>query len=173
MISLDAEQIDESPMYARIQAQWLDSLLTNDPRPWTIVTLHYPFYSTNPKRDNPRLRELFKPIIDKHRVDLVLQGHDHAYGRGSVANDPMAESNRHRKSETVYVVSVSGPKMYEVSDDPWMERRGQYLQLFQRISLKDKRLTYEAFSADGQLYDSFQLDKGKDGINKLTNKIPE
>lgn len=172
VISLDAEQIDESEYYAKKQAEWLDSLLTNDPRPWTVVTLHYPFFSTSPKRDNDRLREQFKPIIDKHRVDLVLQGHDHAYGRGSVSNAPITTNTRKKSSETVYVVSVSGPKMYEVSDDPWMDRRASNTQLFQLITLEGNQLTYKAFDAAGELYDAFELKKGKNGINALTNKIP-
>lgn len=172
IVSLDAEQIDESEHFAKQQATWLDSLLTNDPRPWTVVTLHYPFFSTSPKRDNAKLRERFKPIIDKHHVDLVLQGHDHAYGRGSVTNAPATADTRTKSSETVYVVSVSGPKMYDVSDDPWMDRRAQNTQLFQLITLEDKKLTYQAFTATGELYDSFLLEKGRDGINILTNKIP-
>ncbi len=172
VVSLDAEQIDESEHFASAQAAWLDSILTNDPRPWTVVTLHYPFYSTKPNRDNPKLRDRFKPILDKHRVDLVLQGHDHAYGRGSVTNAPLAASSRKSSSVTVYVVSVSGPKMYDVSDDPWMDRRATNTQLFQLISLEGKSLVYQAFTATGELYDSFLLEKGKDGVNKLTNKIP-
>ncbi len=172
VISLDAEQIDESEHFATRQAAWLDSILTNDPRPWTVVTLHYPFYSTKPNRDNPKLRERFKPIIDKHRVDLVLQGHDHAYGRGSVDNAPLSTNSRKSSSATVYVVSVSGPKMYDISDDPWMDRRASNTQLFQLISLEGKQLIYQAFTATGELYDAFVLEKGKDGVNKLTNKIP-
>lgn len=172
VISLDAEQIDESKYFADTQARWLDSLLTNDPREWTILTLHYPFFSTSPKRDNDRLREQFKPIVDKHKIDLVLQGHDHAYGRGSVSNAPVTTNTRKVSSETVYVVSVSGPKMYDVSDDPWMDRRAQNTQLFQLITLEGNQLTYKAFDATGQLYDAFDLKKNKQGINALTNRIP-
>jgi acid phosphatase type 7 len=72
----------------------------------------------------------------------------------------------------VYVVSVSGPKMYEVSDDPWMDRRGQNTQLFQLITIEGNLLKYNAFTATGELYDSFELKKGKNGINKLTEKTP-
>ncbi len=172
VVSLDAEQIDESPNFAAQQAAWLDSILTNDPREWTVLTLHYPFYSTKPNRDNVELRDRFKPIIDKHRVDLVLQGHDHAYGRGSVANAPLAASSRKTSSATVYVVSVSGPKMYDVSEDPWMDRRASGIQLFQLISLEGKELLYQAFTATGELYDTFLLEKGRDGTNMMTNKVP-
>ncbi len=42
---------------------------------------HHPVYPSHPWRDTPALREHWVPIFDKHHVDLVLQGHDHAYLR--------------------------------------------------------------------------------------------
>ena len=171
VISLDAEQIDESPVYLEKQRLWLDSVLTADPKKWTAITFHYPVFSTKPNRDNENLRKHFKPIFDKHKVDIILQGHDHAYGRGMVTNVPTGKSVKD-ESGTVYVVSVSGPKMYDLSDDPWMKRKARNTQLFQVISIDNNKMIYEAFSADGELYDAFDLIKsGKKG-NKLVNKIP-
>ncbi len=173
IISLDAEQIDESPKYARRQAEWLDSLLTNDPRKWTAVTLHYPLFSTKANRDNEKLRKRFKPIFDKHRVDIVLQGHDHAYGRGMVNNVPTGFSMKDNTSGTMYVVSVSGPKMYDVSDDGWMDRRARNTQLFQIITIDHNKLSFESYTAHGELYDAFDLEKREGQPNKLVNRIPD
>jgi hypothetical protein len=173
MISLDAEQIDESETLRDAQMHWLDSVLTNDPRKWTAITLHYPFYSTNPRRDNPELRKYFKPIVDKHKVDIVLQGHDHAYGRGKVENVAVGGQAVSEASGTMYVVSVSGPKMYEVSDDPWMERRAANVQLFQIITIEGDALQYQAFTATGELYDAFTLEKRSGKPNLLVNLIPD
>jgi len=173
VVSLDAEQIDESPYYLEKQATWLDSVLTHNPRKWTAITFHYPVFSTKSNRDNEKLRARFKPIFDKHRVDIVLQGHDHAYGRGMVNNVPTGYSVSDKTSGTMYVVSVSGPKMYDVSDDAWMDRRARNTQLFQIISIKGDVLSYQAFTADGELYDAFDLEKRKGKPNKLINRIPE
>lgn len=172
VISLDAEQIDESDHYRDKQAQWLDSVLTHDPRKWTAITLHYPFYSTKPNRDNEELRAHFKPIIDKHHVDIVLQGHDHAYGRGMVSNVTAGQNVVSGSFGTMYVVSVSGPKMYEVSDDPWMDRKASNTQLFQTITIEGDELHYQAFTATGELYDAFQLQKREGKPNALINRIP-
>ncbi len=172
VISLDAEQIDESPAYQKKQAKWLDSVLTNDPRKWTAITFHYPVFSTKPNRDNQNLRRVFKPIFDKHKVDIILQGHDHAYGRGIVSNVPTGQRVDDATSGTVYVVSVSGPKMYDLANDPWMQRKGRNTQLFQIITIDDDKLEYQAFSADGELYDAFDLIKSKNKPNKLVNRIP-
>jgi len=172
VISLNAEQIDESPLYLKKQALWLDSILTNDPRKWTAITFHYPVFSTKPNRDNENLRKNFKPIFDKHKVDIVLQGHDHAYGRGMVNNVPTGYSVNDKTSGTMYVVSVSGPKMYDLSNDPWMDRKARNTQLFQIITIEGNTLSFQSFTAHGELYDAFELAKRKDKPNKLINRIP-
>ena len=173
VISLDAEQIDESAYFLEKQAAWLDSVLTNDPKKWTAITFHYPVFSTKPNRDNEKLRSRFKPIFDKHKVDIVLQGHDHAYGRGMVNNVPTGYSVNDKTSGTMYVVSVSGPKMYDISDDPWMDRKARNTQLFQIITIDDDVLSFQSFTAHGELYDAFDLEKRKDKPNKLVNRIPD
>lgn len=173
VISLDAEQIDESPYFLEQQARWLDSVLTHDPRKWTAITFHYPVFSTKANRDNEKLRNRFKPIFDKHRVDIVLQGHDHAYGRGMVNNVPTGYKVNDKTSGTMYVVSVSGPKMYDVSKDAWMDRRARNTQLFQIISIKGDVLSFQSFTAHGELYDAFDLEKKKGQPNKLVNRIPD
>lgn len=173
IISLDAEQIDESPYYLEKQAVWLDSVLSNDPRKWTAITFHYPVFSTSPNRDNEKLRSRFKPIFDKHKVDIVLQGHDHAYGRGMVNNVPTGYSVNDKTSGTMYVVSVSGPKMYDISDDAWMDRKARNTQLFQVITIDGDVLAFQSFTAHGELYDAFDLEKRKGKPNKLVNHIPD
>jgi hypothetical protein len=173
VISLDAEQIDESEFFRKTQAQWLDSILTNDPRKWTAITFHYPIYSTKPNRDNETLRAQFKPIFDKHKLDIVLQGHDHGYGRGMISNVASGANVKDAKSGTMYVVSVSGPKMYEVSDDPWMERKAAKTQLFQIITIMGDTLAYNAYTATGDLYDAFDLIKQPGKSNRLVNRIPD
>ena len=173
VISLDAEQIDESPAYLQAQKRWLDSVLTNDPRKWTAITFHYPVFSTKPNRDNENLRNHFKPLFDKHKVDIILQGHDHAYGRGTVSNVPTGANVKDKVSGTVYVVSVSGPKMYDLSNDPWMKRKARNTQLFQVITIVNNTLSYQAFTARGELYDAFDLIKSSKKVNKLVDRIPD
>jgi len=174
IISLDGEQIDESLYFKEAQAEWLDSILTYNPKKWTMITMHYPIYSTRPSRDNPALRERFKPIFDKHKVDLVLQGHDHGYGRGTTENITSGASILSKETGTMYVVSVSGPKMYDVNrEKSWMQRKGENTQLFQVITVADNQVEYKAFTALGDLYDSFILKKNGSQPNILINQVPD
>ncbi len=160
-----------------VQAQWLDQVLTDNPNRWTVLTFHHPVFSTASGRDNPALRAAWRPIIEKHNVDLVLQGHDHSYGRGNVPTGASTESDT-----TVYVVSVSGPKMYEVSDETWTangaepKKLGQNLQLYQLVDVFREMdadggvrdvLRYEARTATGEPYDLFEIRKGPNGHKKI------
>ena len=138
-----------------LQAEWLDRILDDNPHRWTILIFHHPVFSSARGRDNEKLRSLWMPVFDRHGVDLVLQGHDHTYGRtGNVRN---GINVRDESSGTVYVVSVSGPKMYPSSDHPLMVRLGEDLQLYQVISIDGDSLVYESRTATGELYDAFLL----------------
>ena len=172
LVSLNAEMIGRMDAKGITQVRWLDSILTHDPRKWTALTLHYPLFSTSEERDNPELRAILKPTIDRHGVDIVLQGHDHAYGRGFMRNEPSGVKTRDPISGTMYVVSVSGPKMYEISEKMWMQRKGGSTQLFQIITIDGNTLSYEAFAADGSLYDAFDIVKKSKQGNVVYDRAP-
>lgn len=157
-----------SNMMREEQAEWLERLLASNPNRWTILTFHHPVYSSSHGRDNKELRELWKPVFDKYKVDLVLTGHDHTYARSNLVSGVNMVAN----SGTVYVVSVSGPKMYKVDRESWMARSASRTQLYQVIRIGGDKLTYEARTATGSLYDAFELTKRPGKPNKLTNKIP-
>ena len=151
------------------QANWLDNVLTKNPNNWSFLTFHHPVYSASKGRDNKDLRELWKPIIDKHQVDLVLTGHDHSYGRGN--NIGNGVNVRDEKNGTVYVVSVSGPKQYQLREDRWMARAAENTQLYQVINVNGDVLNYRAMTATGEIYDEFDLIKQKGLPNKLVEKV--
>lgn len=51
------------------QLAWLDDALAGSANQWRVVALHHP------------VREALEPILTRHRVDLVVSGHDHNYER--------------------------------------------------------------------------------------------
>ncbi len=159
----------------REQVPWLESVLKDNPNTWTVLTFHHPVYSTAKGRDNPDIRNLWKPLFDKYRVDLVLQGHDHGYGRFSQElseNVGTGQNTQSPEGGTVYVVSVSGPKMYNVERTPAMARAAENTQLYQIISIDGDALRYEARTANGELYDAFRLKKKPGERNELVDEIP-
>lgn len=162
------------------QAPWLEQVLAENKHPWVICTFHHPVFSTAKGRDNPIVRNAWKPIFDKYKVDLVLQGHDHTYGRTTletplaevVANVPTGVTNVDTQTGTIYVVSVSGPKMYNLNPSEVMKRVAEDTQLYQVIHIDGDRLVYESRTATGELYDAFELIKRPGEINQLIDKAP-
>lgn len=164
------------------QAEWLDRLLTDEPKTqWTIVTFHHPIFSAAKNRDNPTLRAMWKAVFDKHGVDLALTGHDHTYARSGlggptdselVGTENVGEGLRGKVGKTVYVVSVSGPKMYPLGDAWEVSRNASGLQLYQVIGVDQDAIRYQAFSAAGDLYDAFTLHKNSEGEVELEEQTP-
>jgi 3',5'-cyclic AMP phosphodiesterase CpdA len=151
------------------QTGWLNRVLASNPNRWTVVVFHHPVFSTKEGRDNKDLRDLWKPLFDRHRVDLVLTGHDHSYGRGRNLPAGVTEV----AGGTVYVVSVSGPKMYFLTDEVWWDRGAENTQLYQIISVDGDTLTYEARTAVGDLYDAFELVKRDGRPNRMIDRTPK
>lgn len=171
-VVLDSTAALEDEALAISQAAWLDALLAADQSRWVIVTHHHPIYSVSLGRDNPPLRDHWKPVYDRHRVDMVLQGHDHTYGRGSnLAEGAMQVDGQ---AGTVYVVSVAGPKMYRVAEERDAHQRvGEDVQLFQILHVGYDLLQFEARLVTGEVYDAFDLVKQPGQINQLVERFDE
>ncbi len=162
------------------QARWLDRVLAESPARWTVAVHHHPIFSAAGNRDNEGLRDAWKPIYDRHGVDLVLQGHDHTYARGRTraeSDDPDAGSNPlDEETGTVYVVSVSGPKMYSFKEGSWdgyqatLDRMAEDTQLFQTVTVDGNTLRYRAYTATGEPYDAFDLVKEAGRPNRLVDR---
>lgn len=176
-IGLDSN-VQSVPALMASQTAWLDGVLKDNPNKWTVVTFHHPVYSNTSTRNNPQVRDQWGPLLEKYGVDLVLQGHDHSYARGNVATT--------RKSSTVhngvvYVVSVSGGKMYELNGgENWtgngaeLSSRSENIQLYQMIDVEGDSIRFEARSANGEHQDGFLIRKNDAGVRTVNEfRTPE
>ena len=145
---------------ARVQAEWLDRTLSRSRATWKFVMFHHPVYASHVSRENPELGASWGPVFDKHHVDLVLQGHDHAYLRTRPMRGGRPVSSP--GEGTVYVVSVSGEKFYEQSTRDYTVKGLTNLATYQTIDIqtKERRLIYRAFDRDGREVDSLRIEKG-------------
>lgn len=149
-----------------MQTKYLEEKLKDCDAKWKIVTCHHSIFSPASGRDFRFGREVWKPIIDKYEVDLVLNGHDHTYARGHV---PIREkSGDSNKMGAVYVTSVSGPKQYSLdpkqlksyqTDGYVSNKTGEQTQFFQVITVENNSLEYIAYTASGKKYDRFVIQK--------------
>ncbi|GHF90016.1 FN3 domain-containing metallophosphoesterase family protein [Thalassotalea marina] len=166
------------------QAQWLTKLLSNSHAKWKVLAFHHPIFSNcgmplgTKGQDEPQIREVLLPIIKKYQIDLVLQGHDHAYSRGSIAGKNNDTVN------SVFVTATSSPKAYPVKSMLWQEyqsyqvslqRVGENTPTYQTLIIDNQSLKFAAYALTGELYDAFKLTKSTAGNLMMVpgNLMPE
>ncbi|WP_407318073.1 metallophosphoesterase family protein [Isoptericola halotolerans] len=144
------------------QEAWLEDVLADNPNEWTVVAFHQPVFANSEGRSGAVVRRFWLDVFEEHDVDLVLQGHDHSYGRGGLRTNETSRAGV--TTGPVYVVSVTGPKMYEPTPFDWnlggARVRTQLgdTQTYQVVSVESDLLTYEARTADGTVVDAFEID---------------
>lgn len=167
-IVLDSTAALQSETDAQKQADWLAKILADNPNQWTVAMHHHPVFSVSRGRDNPPLRKYWQPLYEQFGVDLILQGHDHTYGRAHDLGDEATQQG------PVYVVTVAGPKMYRVSDIALesMDRLAEDTQLFQTLNFDEQQIRYESLTVTGELYDAFTLKKDAKGVKTFVDEQP-
>jgi hypothetical protein len=156
---LDSTLALADPALAGRQAEWLDEALGRTGCPWKLVMFHHPVYASHPTRESPALHDAWVPVIEKHRVALVLQGHDHAYQR----TYPLRAGRRVSRPDqgTTYVVSVSGTKFYGQRLRPETALGITELSTYQTIDIEapENRLVYRAWNRDGHEVDRLTIER--------------
>ena len=156
---LDSTAAVFDPNEARRQAEWLDERLKATRRTWKLVMFHHPIHASHPWRENPSLARAWVPVFDRHHVDLVLQGHDHAYQR----TYPMRDGRRVESTRegTIYVVAVSGDKYCDQRDSDYAEVGFTGVSTYQTIDVhpRENRLVYKSFDVNRREWDGFTIEK--------------
>ncbi len=151
--------------YLSTQRQWLKEQLQQSHARWKILVLHHPLYSIK-GANNLIQRWMFNDLAEKYGVDLVLQGHEHAYAR--MTNDG---------STPVYTVSHCSPKNYRIEFDDRFDKFGISSRYYQTVSISGDTLTMAAYEVySHSLYDSLRIVKGAGDLPVVEDygkQIPE
>jgi acid phosphatase type 7 len=139
-VSLDSNRSE------RLQAPWLEEQLAKSTATWKFVFFHHPAYAPTPRDDDSGVQRHWVPLFEKYGVDMVLQGHEHAYMRSYPIRD--GEIVLPGEKGTVYVVSVSGTKFYEAEPRNKAEVAFTDTSTYQIIDIETNpdRLIYRAYN---------------------------
>jgi Purple acid Phosphatase, N-terminal domain/Calcineurin-like phosphoesterase len=158
-ILAEPQDYDQDHQKAQVLSAWLERVLKNNPNRWTVAFQHQTMFSMASQRNYKHMRDVLMPLYDKYHVDLVLQGHDHLYARSKklFAGEPVAGD----APGTIYMISVSGPKMYEIDQafQPLMAKVITKTQMFQVIDVNGDRMTVRSYSSEGEQLDLFQINE--------------
>ena len=149
----------DSNLPPQTQVEWLEEQLAGSDAKWKFVVNHHPTYSSKGNRDNRTMREAWSPLLDKYHVDMALQGHDHAYLRTYPMND---NQQVEKPAEgTIYIVSVSGMKMYDQGSHDYTAFGMTNVPTYQVLDIQvtRDRLVYRAYDIDGNVRDEIVIEK--------------
>lgn len=133
------------------QRAWLKDELNNSKTQWQIVVQHHPIYSTKGRLNQLMQRMAFNPIIKKRGVDLVLQGHEHAYMRTS-------QKGKDGSLRTpVYITSHCSPKNYKISYPADYTKTDSEDRYYQLISYNSERIVVESYNSQHEQIDKIEI----------------
>ena len=97
-------------------------------------------------------RWVFDDLIQEHGVNLVLQGHEHAYAR----------RGDNGQQSTIYLISHCSPKGYRINPpEGRFEKIEKDIRTYQKVRISGDTLVVTAFDAEkGTLVDSIVKVKG-------------
>lgn len=140
----------------RGQTDWLDERLGEVRRhaSHAFAVIHHGAYTSRPGRYYPRVSEDWVPLLEKHGVRFVLQGHDHAYLR-SQPQPP----HRDEEPGTVYIIATAGGKFYPQAEHAYAATAFANTPTFQVFDwmAESGSLLYRAFDEGGDERDRVVL----------------
>ena len=144
------------------QIQWLDQALGASKARWKIAIMHHPPHSPTTgakyfffvpigggRTREFQLDEQLRPLLQKHKVDVVFTGHNHFYAR-------MAPQGGIR----YFVSGGGGRKTYGFDGDPSYVRSGGDYYHFMSVRISPSAFSYRTIDEDGRLIDSGWWAKG-------------
>lgn len=149
------------------QYQWLDKELAKSDAIWKLVYHHHPAYSsdnddfgdtwrTRTPGGDMRVRALV-PLYEKHKVDVVLNGHIHVYERTL----PIRGGKVDRKEGTVYLTTGGGGgRLEDFAPTPtWFKATFRSDFHYCYVTVSGGRFEWKAFDQDNRLFDFFEIVK--------------
>lgn len=144
-VVLDTEKIGAT------QAAWLDADLAASTRAWKIVYAHRPPFSSNPRGGDPDFRRVFLPILERHRVPLVLSGHDHHYERTRAING------------VTYIVTGGGGRYLRETGTSPQTAYAESVLHFVTFTISNDELVLHAIDAVGNEFDNVVIQRPTEG----------
>jgi len=152
---------------AKATEAWLDQDLQKADAnrakvPFVLVVHHRGLYTTSSHADDSDvldLRAKLAPLYDKHHVDVVLNGHDHAFERSKPIRAgadprgaPQVVATPAVGDARVYVVNAgAGAPAYGVSEAPFIEKATKYgagtpySGCYGVIKVEGRKLTFDSY----------------------------
>lgn len=171
VVCINSEGLDR-PSRIFETGKWLKSVLSSYNDGFKIVVFHHAVYPIRKGRFHPIMYAFFRPILEnpRYHVSVILQGHDHAYGRR------LSHSSSGSATAPVYYISTTSDKRYLNSFSPQFDKLGSGRKWYQIITTSSDSLVVSSYLDTGELYDKVAIHRSKDNtllIHDEGRSIPE
>ena len=154
-VALDTERAFQDSARRAAQVAWLETDLANTAQPWKIVYFHRPPYSSSAGHGSDlAVRQAFVPIFERHGVQLVIAGHDHAYERST----PWRSGSASTRPVTYIVTGGGGARLYSAGQAAWTVKSAS-VHHYVRANVTDCQLYLVGVGLDGRSFDGMTLDR--------------
>jgi Calcineurin-like phosphoesterase len=145
LLFVDANRPDQA------QADWLDARLSERGPRFRVVVFHQPAWSCSNHDSDEEVDQFWVPVFERHRVALILNGHDHNYQR--FVSD----------AGVTYVVTGGGGKgLYRLDECTGDEPRRVALAMrhhFTAVEVRARSLTLTAVADGGAVLDRAVIER--------------
>lgn len=132
---------------------WLQRNVRQSKAKWKFAVLHHPPFSSGAHGDEKRIRQVLVPVFSQLKIDVVLNGHDHAYERF------------HPQDGVTYIVTGAGGAEYyprrkvramtaSFNNQKWSFTRIDVTPNGRQSTLRGRQIAY-----DGTILDEWRLQK--------------
>ena len=149
-------------------ANWVDETIENNPSKYVIVMMHRGCYGNHYYGGMDATNKAFRPVFDKHKVDLVMSGHDHTWARTAAYNNNLVQQNE--VDGTVYwIVGTPGPKLYEPAegaDKQFAYSTTQKMELgcYSYVSVNEDGIQVTGITSNGSILDEYFIPAKRDSL---------
>ena len=177
-ISYNANKKNIADQYALTKA----AVNANPDAKWRVAIMHHDIYGTgghcdnNHNKENYLMQAAYGALYDDYRIDLVLTGHDHIYGRSyymyagkPVANEGYAQGSVTNPEGTVYFTASAAAGKSRVEEKPysysWLAFSYPYtnIPIYSIIEFTNSECLIESYISDsGEQIDTFKITKTQD-----------
>jgi hypothetical protein len=154
-IALDTESAFLTLARRQEQIAWLTAdLQASQDAPWRIAFFHRPPYNSGLEHGSDlAIRAAFGPLFEQYNVQVVLNGHEHAYERSV----PWRESSNAAQQAVTYVLTGgAGAELYPTGRSVWTAF-SRSVHNYVRAVISPTDLTLEAVDNNGAVFDRFAL----------------
>ncbi|MCW1930240.1 MAG: metallophosphoesterase [Candidatus Kerfeldbacteria bacterium] len=128
------------------QYEWLTNDLAQSDKKWKIVFFHFPVWSSGRHGSTEGLADALSPIFEEHGVQLVINGHDHAYEHNYTTNGVL-----------YLVTGGGGAPLYTQEHENAHSYVFESIYHFLGIEITKESLSIQAIDENGYTFDTIEL----------------